>query len=116
MSVVQSPRDRTAAPASEPAVRQVHGVGPLGCPDTGRWLVSVQDGQAVKLQGNRDHPYARGALCAKVNHFLEHARLPDRLLYPLRRIGKKGEGRFARISWDEAIAEIAARWRAIIDQ
>ena len=96
--------------------RQVHGVCPLDCPDTCSWVVTVQDGRAVKLQGNREHPYTRGSLCVKVNHFLEHTQLPDRLLWPLRRAGRKGEGRFARISWDEALGEIAARWRAIIER
>ena len=96
--------------------RQVHGVCPLDCPDTCSWVVTVQDGRAVKLQGNREHPYTRGALCVKVNHFLEHTRLPDRLRFPQRRTGRKGEGRFARISWDEALGEIAARWRTIIER
>jgi anaerobic selenocysteine-containing dehydrogenase len=103
-------------PDPEPAIRLVHGACPLDCPDTCSWIVTVQDGRAVKLEGNREHPYTRGALCAKVNHFLEHTRLPDRLLYPMRRTGRKGAGRFARISWDEALGEIAARWRAIIDR
>ena len=71
---------------------------------------------AVTLLGNREHPYTRGALCEKVNRYLEHTRQPDRLLWPMRRTGKKGEGRFARISWDEALGEIAARWRAIIER
>jgi len=97
-------------------VRQIHGVCPLDCPDTCSWVVSVEDGRAVKLQGNREHPYTRGALCMKVNRYLEHARLPDRLLWPLRRVGRKGEGRFARIGWDEAIGEIASRWRAIMER
>ena len=96
--------------------RRVHGVCPLDCPDTCSWVVTVQDGRAVKLQGNREHPFTRGSLCVKVNHFLEHTQLPDRLLWPLRRAGRKGEGRFARISWDEALGEIAARWRAIIER
>ena len=102
--------------SGESGVRLVHGACPLDCPDTCSWVVTVQDGRAVKLQGNREHPYTRGALCEKVNHFLEHTRLPDRLLHPLRRTGRKGEGRFARISWDEAIGEIVERWRTIIDR
>jgi len=101
---------------SATATRQVHGVCPLDCPDTCSWVVTVQDGRAVKLLGNREHPYTRGALCEKVNRYLEHTRQPDRLLWPMRRTGKKGEGHFARISWDEALGEIAARWRAIIER
>ena len=97
-------------------VRHVRGVCPLDCPDTCSWVVTVEDGRAVQLQGNREHPYTRGALCVKVNRYLDHARLPDRLLWPLRRVGRKGEGRFARIGWDEAIGEIATRWRAIMER
>jgi anaerobic selenocysteine-containing dehydrogenase len=77
-------------------------------------VVTVEDGRAVRLQGAREHPFTRGALCVKVNRYLEHAALPDRLLHPLRRVGPKGAGRFARVGWDEALGEIAARWRAII--
>jgi anaerobic selenocysteine-containing dehydrogenase len=96
------------------AMREVHGVCPLDCPDTCGWVVTVRDGEAVALRGDRGHPYTRGALCVKVNRFLEHTRLPDRLLYPMRRVGDKGEGRFERISWEAALQEIAERWRAII--
>ncbi len=55
-------------------------------------------GRAVNLRGDRDRPHTRGALCVKLNRYLEHARAPDRLLWPLRRVGRKGEGRFERIS------------------
>jgi anaerobic selenocysteine-containing dehydrogenase len=111
---------RAAAPSTgagpQPGIRQVHGACPLDCPDTCSWVVTVDNGRAVALQGDRDHPYTRGVLCAKVNHFLEHTQHGARLLWPLRRIGRKGEGRFARISWDEALQEIATRWRAIIER
>src|SRR5215831_21363602 len=110
MSVARSPLIQSVAPTPDPGHRLVHGVCPLDCPDTCSWIVTVQDGRAVKLQGNREHPFTQGALCAKVNHFLEHTALPDRLLHPLRRTGRKGEGRFTRISWDEAIGEIVQRW------
>jgi anaerobic selenocysteine-containing dehydrogenase len=91
----------------------VHGACPLDCPDTCSWIVTVRDGEAVRLRGNRDHPFTRGALCAKVNHYLEHTRASDRLLHPLRRVGRKGEGRFERISWDAALEEIAERLHAV---
>ena len=107
---------RMAGPQPESGIRHVHGVCPLDCPDTCSWVVTVKDGRAAKLQGNREHPYTRGALCVKVNHYLEHAALPDRLRSPMRRVGRKGEGRFTRISWDEALQEIAARWRVIIER
>ena len=81
----------------------VLGACPLDCPDGCSWVVTVEDGQAVRLRGNREHPFTAGALCAKVNGYLEHTRAPDRLLYPLRRVGAKGSGEFERISWDEAL-------------
>src|SRR4051794_31163204 len=93
---------------------EVIGACPLDCPDTCSWVVSVEDGRAVRLRGNREHPFTNGSLCAKVNGYLDHARAPDRLLHPLRRAGRKGEGRFTRISWDEALDEIAERLRAVI--
>src|ERR1044071_3578804 len=96
------------------AETEVRGACPLDCPDTCAWVVTVRDGQAVALGGDRTHPYTRGALCAKVHRYLDYAQAPDRLLHPLRRVGAKGEGRFARISWDEALDEIATRWREII--
>ncbi len=82
----------------------VRGACPLDCPDTCSWLVTVEDGRAVDLRGDRDHPFTRGALCGKVDHYLDALHDPDRLLYPLKRVGPKGSGRFERIGWDEAIA------------
>ncbi len=98
------------------SVTQVPGACPLDCPDGCSWQVTVQDGEAVALRGTPDHPYTRGTLCVKVNQFLEHTRAPDRLLHPLRRIGRKGEGRFERISWDSALGEIARRLKETIER
>ncbi len=84
------------------------------CPDTCAWVVDVRDGRAVTMAGDPDHPFTRGTLCAKVNHYLDRVYHPDRVLYPLRRVGAKGEGRFERVSWDEALTDIAARWTSII--
>jgi anaerobic selenocysteine-containing dehydrogenase len=95
---------------------KVLGACPLDCPDGCSWVVTVEDGKAVTMRGNPDHPYTRGALCAKVNRWLEHAEQPNRILHPLRRVGAKGEGKFERISWDEALEEIATRLRGVIDQ
>ncbi|MSP68133.1 MAG: molybdopterin oxidoreductase family protein [Alphaproteobacteria bacterium] len=91
----------------------VHGACPLDCPDTCSWQVTVENGQAVALHGTRDHPFTRGNLCVKLNRYLEHTRAPDRLLYPLRRVGKKGAGAFQRIGWDEALGEIASRFKDV---
>ena len=96
------------------ADREVFGACPLDCPDTCSWVVTVRDGEAIALRGDRSHPYTRGALCAKVTGLLEYRRSPDRLLHPQRRVGAKGEGRFARITWDEALDEIAARFQDVI--
>jgi len=76
-------------------------------------LVTVENGRAVRVAGDPEHPFTRGFLCTKVNRYVERTYHPDRLLYPMRRVGAKGTGRFARISWDEAIAEISDRLGAI---
>ena len=76
-------------------------------------LVTVEDGVAKKIQGDPAMPFTEGTLCTKVAHYLERTYAPDRLLYPQKRIGRKGEGRFRRISWDEALDEIATRLKAL---
>jgi len=76
-------------------------------------LVTVKDGVAVKIQGDPSMPFTEGTLCTKVAHYLERTYSPDRVLYPQKRIGRKGEGRFRRISWDEALDDIAARLKSV---
>ncbi len=88
----------------------------LDCPDACSLLVDVEDGRAKRLRGDPSHPVTRGFLCAKVTRYLEREYSPDRLLYPQRRVGAKGEGRFERVSWDEALDGIAARLRSIADE
>ncbi len=88
-------------------------VCPLDCPDTCSMLVTVRDGVAVELRGDPDHHFTRGFLCQKMARFLDRVYSPDRLMYPMKRVGRKGEGRFERISWDEALATIAERFAAI---
>jgi len=78
-------------------------------------LVTVENGRAVKMAGNRDHPVTNGFLCTKVSKYLERTYHADRLLYPQIRVGAKGEGTFRRASWDEALALIASRLQEIID-
>ena len=89
----------------------------LDCPDCCSLLVNVDEqGHGSKLRGNPDHPITRGFLCGKVARYLDREYSTERLLYPQRRVGAKGEGRFARISWDEALDEIATQLRRIADQ
>ncbi len=99
-----------------PEERVVHGTCHHDCPDSCGWTVTVREGVAVKLRGRTDHPYSAGELCPKVNRFLDRVYSPDRILQPLRRIGPKGSGEFAPISWDEALGEIAERLHAVIDR
>jgi anaerobic selenocysteine-containing dehydrogenase len=94
----------------------VRGACPLDCPDTCAWQVTVEDGRAVELRGDREHPFTRGALCGKVDHYLDALYSPDRLLHPLRRVGAKGEGRFERISWDAALELVATGFRKAIER
>jgi anaerobic selenocysteine-containing dehydrogenase len=93
-----------------------HSVCALDCPDACSLLVNVEDRVASKLRGNPDHPVTRGFLCGKVAKYLDREYSPQRLLYPQKRIGKKGEGRFARIEWDEALATIAKKLSATADE
>jgi anaerobic selenocysteine-containing dehydrogenase len=94
-----------------PEVR--HSVCALDCPDCCSLLVNVEDGRGSKLRGNPAHPVTRGFLCGKVAQYLEREYHPGRLLYPQRRIGAKGEGRFERISWDQALDAITTRLESI---
>jgi anaerobic selenocysteine-containing dehydrogenase len=86
----------------------------LDCPDTCSWIVTVKDGEAVGLRGDPQHPFTRGWLCNKVTDYLGYARSPDRLLYPMRRVGPKGAGELVRISWEEALDVIADRLGRVI--
>src|SRR6185369_42162 len=90
-----------------------HSVCALDCPDCCSVLVNIEDGRATRLRGNPDHPVTRGFLCAKVTKYLDRQYSPDRLLYPQKRVGAKGEGRFARITWDEALDTIAAKLKSV---
>ena len=95
--------------APESLVTKIKGACPHDCPDTCALEVHVRDGVAVKVTGSAAHAPTAGVLCTKVARYTERTYHPDRLLHPMRRIGKKGEGRFERIGWDEALATIANR-------
>src|SRR6202171_6528406 len=116
-----------------PAIR--YSVCALDCPDACSLLIDVQDGHGSRLRGNPTHPVTRGFLCGKVAKYLDRVYSPDRVLYPVRRVGPKGlaakqlsfaphgqptaavptqaEQVWQRITWDEALDEIASRFRAI---
>jgi anaerobic selenocysteine-containing dehydrogenase len=97
-----------------PESRFVRGACPHDCPDTCAVITEVRDGVAVSFKGDPDHVFTQGWLCAKVRPYLDRVYHPDRLTQPLRRVGPKGGGQWEPISWDDAIAEITGRWKAII--
>lgn len=120
----------SSSPYNQEAVKimknVVHAACPHDCPDACGVLITVEDGRATKIQGDPGHPVTRGFLCAKVAKYLDRVYSPDRVLYPMRRIAAKGLApanadenvhaakTWQRISWDEALDEIASRFRAII--
>lgn len=89
-------------------------VCPYDCPDSCGLLVTVTLGRAVRVTGDPEHPYTKGKLCPKMAGYQRTVHSPRRLTRPLLRTGPKGSGQFREISWDEATATIAARWRDII--
>jgi anaerobic selenocysteine-containing dehydrogenase len=112
------------------AKQVVHAACPHDCPDACGVLITVEDGRATKIQGDPEHPVTRGFLCAKVAKYLDRVYSPDRVLYPMRRIAPKGLGvraadagegaratqTWQRVSWGEALDEIASRFRAVISE
>jgi anaerobic selenocysteine-containing dehydrogenase len=104
MSATDSPTTATTV---------VRGACPHDCPDTCAMLVTVENGRAIAVRGAPDHPPTGGALCTKVGRYLERTYSDRRVLHPMKRVGRKGEGRFVRIGWDEALATIAARFGEI---
>src|ERR1700747_2436914 len=107
----------------------VHAACPHDCPDACGVLITIEGGRATKIQGDPAHPVTRGFLCAKVAKYLDRVYSPERVLYPMRRIGPKGpngrvgtpvpptsEGRFERISWNEALDEICTRFEKIASE
>ena len=98
---------RAASPLA--ARKRLKVVCPHDCPDTCVMTVDVEEGRAVTIGGDPDHRFTQGFLCAKVNQYLDRVYSPERVLHPMRRVGKKGEGRFERISWDEALDLAATR-------
>jgi anaerobic selenocysteine-containing dehydrogenase len=97
-------------------VKSVRVVCAHDCPDMCSLIAHVEDGKVVRIQGDPDHPYTAGFACGKVNRDTDNVNSPERILTPLKRTGPKGAGQFKRISWDEALDEITAKWKAIIKE
>jgi anaerobic selenocysteine-containing dehydrogenase len=95
------------------ATTVVRGACPHDCPDTCAMRLTVQDGRLIRVQGDPDHPTTHGALCTKVSRYAERVYHPDRVLHPMKRVGPKGSGQFERVSWDQALADIAGRLKEI---
>ncbi len=89
-------------------------VCPYDCPDACGLLVTVEEGRAQRVAGDPDHPFTRGTLCPKMAHYERTVHNPRRLTTPMKRTGPKGSGLLTPISWEDAISEIAARWKEII--
>ena len=93
-----------------------HGGCPHDCPDTCSMVYEVADGKLKGVKGNADHPMTRGGLCVKLKDYEKRHYHPDRLLYPMKRVGPKGEKQFERITWDEALDTIVEKWQQIIKE
>lgn len=104
---------RHNARMTESVVTVVRGACPHDCPDTCSLLTTVENGRAVKVQGNPAHALTDGVLCTKVSRYTERTYHPERILTPLKRVGPKGQGRFEPVGWDEALDDIAAKLKAI---
>ena len=91
----------------------VRGACPHDCPDTCALHITVENGRAIKVEGDARHPTTQGVLCTKVARYLERTYSDARVLHPLQRVGRKGEGKFRRISWDDALDTIATRFAEI---
>src|SRR3982074_2070646 len=83
---------------------------PLDCPDACSLAVTVTAGKVVTIDGSHKNPVTDGYICAKVRKFGERVYGPDRLLYPAVRVGRKGEGTFKRVPWDEALEVVVSRF------
>lgn len=86
----------------------------LDCPDMCGLLVHKKDGKITKVTGNPEHPVTQGAICNKVRNMTARIYDPKRLTYPMKRVDAKGEGKFERITWEEAIGTIAEKWKKLI--
>ncbi len=99
---------------ARPNIKTGISVCPHDCPSACSLEVELLDERTIgRVRGAREQNYTLGVICEKVARYAERIHHPDRLLYPLKRAGKKGSGTFTRITWDEAMDEIGARFNAI---
>lgn len=91
----------------------VRGACPHDCPDTCALVITVENGKATSVKGAPDHPTTDGFLCTKVNRYLERTYSPERILHPMRSVGAKGERKFERISWEDALKVITDKFKSI---
>src|SRR6201988_4956630 len=97
----------------QPKIDIRHSTCPHDCPSACALDIEVIASQTIgRVRGSKLQSYTAGVVCAKVARYAERIHHPDRLMHPLRRTGPKGSGQFARISWDEALDEIADRFNA----
>ncbi len=113
LTISPSPTQVVSSLTASDSAHQVRGACPHDCPDTCSLLTTVEGGVATKVQGNPAHPQTDGVLCNKVSRYAERTYHPDRLLSPLKRSGPKGSGQFEPVSWDDALADIAAKLKPI---
>lgn len=93
-----------------------YSVCPHDCPDTCAWTVKLEKDKIHTISGDPAHPITQGVICEKARYYTERVYSPDRVLYPMKRTGPKGSGKFTRISWEEALQEITRQWKALIVQ
>lgn len=91
-------------------------VCPLDCPDQCGLRIHKKGGKVSKIEGDPDHPVTKGNICNKVRKFGHRLNDPNRLRYPMKRVGPKGKGQFERISWEEALLTITEKWKHLIDE
>lgn len=107
--------EASLAPGCSSRRTVVRGACHHDCADGCSWLTTVEDGRVVRFEGDPDHPFTRGRLCARMSGYPDDVAFSlDRILHPLRRTGRKGEGRFERVSWDEALRDVAVRLQRIV--
>lgn len=87
---------------------------PRNCHDTCSMKTQVIDGKVIRIKGDDTNPYTSGNLCVKMNHYVNYLYSPDRIIYPMKRTGKKGEGKFKRITWEEAYEEIVKNTKKVL--